>query len=96
MTLWPILPRCSTCLPSLSKVPGSNLVLTSYNANPRATAKWMRTLATEDDLIFIERIPYKETKQYVKLVLRNFFYYKYWYGDWQTPIPIFDNLVQAK
>ena len=54
--------------------------LTAYNASPAATQKWQRTLATDDWLTFIERIPYKETRAYVKLILRNYFYYKRWYS----------------
>ncbi len=54
--------------------------LTAYNASPAATAKWQKTIATDDWLTFIERIPYKETRAYVKLILRNYFYYKRWYN----------------
>ncbi|MCX6125480.1 MAG: hypothetical protein NTV34_12145, partial [Proteobacteria bacterium] len=45
-----------------------------------ATIKWKKAIATEDLLTFIEQIPYKETRAYVKLILRNYFYYKRWYG----------------
>jgi soluble lytic murein transglycosylase-like protein len=55
--------------------------LTAYNASPAATEKWQRTIATDDWLTFIERIPYKETRSYVKLILRNYFYYKRWYNS---------------
>jgi hypothetical protein len=41
----------------------------------------MNSIPTKDVLSFIERIPYKETRAYVKLVLRNYFYYKRWYGQ---------------
>jgi tetratricopeptide (TPR) repeat protein len=55
------------------------LVLSSYNASPRATERWIKNIASDDMLTFIERVPYKETKDYIKLVLRNYFYYKRWY-----------------
>lgn len=55
--------------------------LTAYNASPAATQKWQRSIATDDWLTFIERIPYKETRAYVKLILRNYFYYKRWYNS---------------
>ncbi len=55
--------------------------LTAYNASPAATQKWQRTIASDDWLTFIERIPYKETRAYVKLIMRNYFYYKRWYNS---------------
>ena len=61
-------------------------VLSAYNASPAAAQRWMTTLPTKDPLVFIERIPYKETRAYVKLVLRNYFYYKRWYGNTQDPL----------
>lgn len=55
-------------------------VLSAYNASPSAAERWMGRIPNHDILSFIERIPYKETRAYVKLVLRNYFYYKRWYG----------------
>jgi tetratricopeptide (TPR) repeat protein len=55
--------------------------LASYNAGPAPTDRWRKTIATDDWLTFIERIPYKETRAYVKLILRNYFYYKRWYNS---------------
>lgn len=57
--------------------------LTAYNASPAATLKWKKTISSDDLMTFIERIPYKETRAYVKLILRNYFYYKRWYGPSQ-------------
>ncbi len=56
-------------------------VLTAYNASPRATERWRKNIPTDDVLAFMERIPYRETRAYVKLVLRNYFYYKRWYNS---------------
>ena len=56
-------------------------VLSAYNASPSAAQRWMNNIPTKDVLSFIEKIPYKETRAYVKLVLRNYFYYKRWYGE---------------
>jgi soluble lytic murein transglycosylase len=53
--------------------------LSAYNASPSAARRWKKSLSTVDLMAFIERIPYKETRAYVKLVLRNYFYYKRWY-----------------
>lgn len=55
-----------------------NLVLAvaSYNANDRAIRNWLRTRFRDDPLEFVEEIPYEETRAYVKLVLRNYVFYK--------------------
>lgn len=55
-------------------------VLSAYNANPTALNKWLARYKGEDLLSFIEDIPYSETKTYIKLVMRNYFYYSRWYG----------------
>lgn len=68
-------------------------VLTSYNANPRATERWIQNIDSNDMIVFIERIPYRETRSYVKLVMRNYFYYKRWYEGPEAPLPLFESLL---
>lgn len=51
------------------------LMIASYNASSTAVRNW-RTRYDGDDLMFIEDIPYEETKAYVKLVTRNLVLYK--------------------
>jgi soluble lytic murein transglycosylase len=61
-----------------------SLYVASYNASSSAVRNWhKRSIANDnDDIMFIEEIPYEETKAYVKLVLRNFIIYKKLkYGD---------------
>ncbi len=52
------------------------LTVAGYNANDRAINQWLKTRWKGDPLMFIEDIPYEETKSYVKLVLRNFVFYQ--------------------
>lgn len=52
------------------------LTVAGYNANDRAISQWLKTRWKGDPLMFIEDIPYEETKSYVKLVLRNFVFYQ--------------------
>lgn len=78
----------------LEKYQNPVYVLTSYNANPRATERWKQNLPTEDFLSFIERIPYAETRTYVKLVLRNYFYYKRWYRSPEPGMRHLDNIAK--
>jgi soluble lytic murein transglycosylase-like protein len=79
----------------LKKYNNPIFLLTSYNANPRATERWIQNLPTEDFLSFIERIPYTETRQYVKLVLRNYFYYKRWYSGPSQKMEHLEQLARA-
>lgn len=60
--------------------------LSSYNAGIIPTNRWRKNIQYDDPMLFIYKIPYPETKNYVKLVLRNYFYYKHLYGkDFNTP-----------
>ncbi len=48
----------------------------SYNASEKAISGWIRTRYRGDTLAFIEDVPYEETRNYIKLVMRNFIFYK--------------------
>lgn len=50
--------------------------IAAYNAGEDAVARWEKEIMTEDIEEFIERIPYAETRLYVKLVMRNHRIYK--------------------
>ena len=50
--------------------------LAAYNAGPRVARRWLERFPIEDADAFVERIPYKETRLYVKKVLKNFAIYK--------------------
>lgn len=50
--------------------------IASYNATESAVAGWVRTRFHGDAISFIEEIPYEETRTYVKLVLRNYIFYR--------------------
>jgi len=44
----------------------------SYNAGPQAVSTWIAKYAGKDPDEFVEMIPYLETRQYVKRVLRSY------------------------
>lgn len=48
----------------------------AYNAGEGAVDRWEREILTDDIEEFVERIPYIETRGYVKLVMRNHRIYK--------------------
>lgn len=68
-------------------------MLAAYNASPTAAEKWSRQISFDDPLIGIERIPYQETRSYVKLIMRNYFYYKRWYVGGQPQMPHLEYLL---
>lgn len=53
----------------------------SYNADPKAMKKWIAERFHGDYIEFIEMIPYEETRNYIKLVFRNFITYKRIFGS---------------
>ena len=55
--------------------------LASYNAGPGKVKQWMEIRSHLKPLEFMESIPYKETRNYVKKVLRNYVIYKTLYGE---------------
>ena len=55
--------------------------LASYNAGPGRVRQWMNLRSDLKPLEFMESIPYKETRNYVKKVLRNYVIYKTLYGE---------------
>ncbi len=55
--------------------------LASYNAGPSKVKQWMEIRSHLKSLEFMESIPYKETRNYVKKVLRNYVIYKTLYGE---------------
>ena len=64
-------------------------IIASYNAGENALIKWRNRIELEG-LEFIEDIPYRETRKYVKLVSRNFFIYKRMIeGDYKIPHDFF-------
>ncbi|MBD2165070.1 transglycosylase SLT domain-containing protein [Calothrix membranacea FACHB-236] len=51
------------------------LAIASYNAGPGNVAKWLQTLPTQDPDEFVEKIPFDETRNYVRQVLGNYWNY---------------------
>ena len=53
------------------------LALSAYNAGLKVARKWSVRLPEHDVDEFVESIPYRETRNYVKLVYRNYQVYSY-------------------
>ena len=63
----------------LNKYKDTVHTLSSYNAGITPVNRWLKNFPATDPMLFIDKIPWRETRNYVKLVLRNYFYYKRWY-----------------
>jgi soluble lytic murein transglycosylase-like protein len=62
---------------------GGNLVqmIAAYNAGPGNVHRWADNLPTDNPLLFIESIPYQETRNYVMHVMSNLWiYHRYFKG----------------
>jgi soluble lytic murein transglycosylase len=55
----------------LRQYPAPEYALAAYNAGPGRVSAWRRKAGTADPLLFVERIPFVETRDYVRIVLRN-------------------------
>lgn len=56
------------------------LALAAYNAGPHRVDQWLLDFPDAGEEEFIEMIPFTETRTYVKNILRNFFFYRYYYN----------------
>ena len=61
--------------------------LASYNAGPHRVRRWTGMDLTIPSEVFIEEIPFEETRDYVKLVLRNQMLYRRLYGGAEATAP---------
>ncbi len=55
------------------------LALAAYNAGDHRVDQWLRDFPGTGEEEFIEMIPFTETRTYVKNILRNYFFYRYYY-----------------
>lgn len=58
------------------KYPEVEKVLAAYNAGESRVTKWSTKTGSADPEVFTERIPFVETRDYVRIILRNQAYYK--------------------
>lgn len=55
--------------------------LAGYNAGPNAADRWIKAAGGKRGLFeFIETIPYKETRDYVSAIIRNYYWYAHTLG----------------
>ena len=54
--------------------------LAAYNAGSSRAKRWLEKSGTNDPEVFVERIPFRETRDYVRIILRNQELYRSIYG----------------
>jgi soluble lytic murein transglycosylase len=64
----------------LRQYPRVEYALAAYNAGGTPVRRWRQKRGTDDPELFIERIPYDETRDYVRTLLRNQAMYRTLYG----------------
>lgn len=57
------------------------LAAAAYNAGPKAVAKWAKEKGELPLDLFVEEIPFKETRGYVKQVVADLYLYRAFYGS---------------
>ena len=61
--------------------------LASYNAGERRVESWLSEGGYTDGAEFVENIPFSETRNYVKIIYRNYWFYRKLYSNVNTPTP---------
>lgn len=56
------------------------LTLAAYNAGFSRVDEWKKRYPTDNRILFIDLIPFKETRDYVSSILRNYYWYTKLYG----------------
>lgn len=60
------------------------LALASYNAGPGKIDSWVRRYPVQDRILFLDLIPFAETRKYVTLINRNYYWYLQLYAKQES------------
>jgi soluble lytic murein transglycosylase len=52
------------------------LAIAAYNAGDEVVSRWLKRYPVSDPLLFLDLIPYRETRDYTGFVLNNYFWYQ--------------------
>ena len=53
----------------------AELALAAYNAGPKRVEEWLKRYPVKDRALFLDLIPFRETRDYVSSIARNYFWY---------------------
>lgn len=63
--------------------------IAAYNAGDAVVSKWIQRYPVEDPVLFLDLIPYRETRDYTAFVLSNYVWYRKLYTkDYPNQIPL--------
>lgn len=62
------------------------LTLAAYNAGAGRVDRWMKRYTTDNKMLFLDFIPFRETREYVSSILRNYYWYVRLYGPDEAKI----------
>ncbi len=57
------------------------LALAAYNAGPSRVDEWQRRYPVSSRMLFLDLIPFKETREYVASIARNYYWYTALYSE---------------
>ncbi len=82
----------------LGRVNGQvHLALAAYNAGPMKIGQWLSRYPVNEPVLFIDLIPYRETRDYVAAVMRNYYWYRrIHHTDKRAPASILGLSTQLK
>jgi soluble lytic murein transglycosylase len=56
------------------------LALAAYNAGPSRVDEWLKRYPVGSRMLFLDMIPFRETREYVASIARNYYWYKLLYA----------------
>jgi hypothetical protein len=59
----------------------AELALAAYNAGPERAETWVKRYPVQERLLFLDLIPFKETREYVASISRNYYWYRRLYPE---------------
>lgn len=71
------------------------LTLASYNAGPARVREWIGRYPVDRRMLFLDLIPYRETRDYVTLIMRNYLWYAKLYSGRKLYLEADRKLAQA-
>lgn len=68
----------------------THLALAAYNAGEEKLFLWRKRYPTSNPILFIDLLSYRETRNYVGAVLRNYYWYRRIYGPEKNKVNVLD------